>query len=68
MDCPSVLNAVGLPFVFDRQSIEGVVLGTPAQAELDYEAGRAVRVDRQDVGSREDEMPAEGQVLGFHLD
>jgi len=68
MDRPSVLNAVGLPFVFDRQSIEGVVLGTPAQAELDYEAGRAVRVDRQGVGSREDEMPAEGQVFGFHLD
>ncbi|HEY0204882.1 MAG TPA: hypothetical protein VGC15_12120, partial [Acetobacteraceae bacterium] len=62
------LNAIGLPFVFDRQVIEGVVLGTPAQAELDYEAGRPLRINRQIIGPREDEMPAEGQVSGFHLD
>ena len=68
MDRPSLLNAVGLPFVFDRQVVEGQVLGTPAQGELDYEAGRAVRIDRQHVGLHEDEMPAEGQVFGFRLD
>lgn len=68
MDRPSMLNAVGLPFVFDRQMLEGVVLGTAAQTELDYEAGRPLRIDRQVTGPREDEMPAEGQVSGFHLD
>lgn len=68
MDRPSMLDAPGLPFVFDRQTLEGTVLGTPHQADQDYEAGRAVRVDRQNVGLREDEMPAERQVFGFHVD
>ena len=68
MDRPSVLNAVGLPFVFDRQWLEGTVTGTPAQADLDYEAGRLISIDRQGAGLRRGEMPAEGQVFGFHLD
>lgn len=68
MDRPSALNAVGLPFVFDNQRLEGIVLGSPAQAELDYEAGRTLRVDRRGGAARQNEMTAEGHVVGFHLD
>jgi murein DD-endopeptidase MepM/ murein hydrolase activator NlpD len=68
MDRPSALNAVGLPFVFDRQWLEGVVVNTPAQAELEYEAGRRLGIDRRPAELRHGEMPAEGHLLGFHLD
>ena len=68
LDRTSVLNAAGLPFVFDRQRLEGHVLGTAAQTEHDYEAGRPVHIDRQASGLRDDEMPVEGQVSGLHLD
>jgi hypothetical protein len=67
MDRPSALDATGQPFVFDRQMVEGVVRGTPSQADLDYEAGRPVQIDRTGTGLRRDEMPAEGQVFGFRL-
>jgi len=68
MDHPSALTSIGLPFVFDRQMREGTVRSTPAQAELDYEAGRAIKVDRTGAGPRRDEMPAEGQVFGFRVE
>jgi hypothetical protein len=68
MDRPSALNAVGLPFVFDRLRVEGAVQGPPDKADEDYEAGRPVRVERSGAGPRADQMPAEGQVFGFHLD
>ena len=68
MDRPSALNAVGLPFVFDRLRVEGSVQGSPDKADEDYEAGRPVRVERSGAGPRTDQMPAEGQVFGFHLD
>jgi hypothetical protein len=68
MDRPSALNAVGLPFVFDRLRVEGVVQGRLDKTEEDYEAGRPVRVERRGAGLRTDQMPAEGHVFGFHLD
>ena len=68
MDRPLALNAVGLPFVFDRLRVEGTVQGPPDKADEDYEAGRPVRVERSGAGLRTDQMPAEGQVFGFHLD
>ncbi|MFC7540253.1 hypothetical protein ACFQU2_13320 [Siccirubricoccus deserti] len=68
MDRPSALNAVGLPFVFDRQWLEGIVVNTPAEAELAYEAGRRLGIDRRPAELRRGEMPAEGHILGFHLD
>ncbi len=68
MDRPSALNATGLPFIFDQQMREGVVRGAPAQTEPDYEAGRPIQVDRNHAEQRLNEMPAEGQVFGFHLD
>jgi Peptidase family M23 len=68
MDRPALLNAVGLPFVFDRQVVEGVVLGSAVQVERDYEAGKALRVDRSKSEIREGEMPVEGQILGFGSD
>ncbi len=68
MDRPSLLNAVGLPFVFDRMMLEGVVRGSPARAERDYEAGRRIEIDRSGTGPREGEMPAEGHVFGFRVE
>ena len=68
MDRPSALNAVGLPFVFDRLRVEGTVQGPPDKADEDYEAGRPVRIERSGAGPRTDQMPAEGQVFGFHPD
>jgi hypothetical protein len=68
MDSPSALNAVGLPFVFDRLRVEGTVQGLPDEVERDYEAGRAVLIERAGATSRADQMPAEGQTFGFHLD
>ncbi len=68
MDRPSALNATGLPFVFDRLRVEGSVQGLPEDVETDYEAGRAIRVDRSDVRTETNQMPAEGQIFGFHVD
>lgn len=68
MDRPSALNAVGLPFVFDRQRVEGRMLGRPDGVENDYEAGQPVVIERAGIGLRMDQMPAEGQVFGFHVD
>lgn len=65
LDRPSALNAAGLPFIFDRQVLEGMVLDTPAEAEHAYESGRALRIDRQITGPRDGQMPAEGHVFGF---
>jgi murein DD-endopeptidase MepM/ murein hydrolase activator NlpD len=66
MDRPSTLDAVGLPFVFDRQRVEGRVVGTPAVVDEAYEAGRPVRTDTAGAGGRADRMPAEGQIFAFH--
>ena len=68
MDRPSALNAVGLPFVFDRLRVEGTVQGPPDKADEDYEAGRPVRIERSGAVPRTDQMPAEGQIFGFHQD
>ena len=68
MDRPSALNAVGLPFVFDRLRVEGAVQGPPDKADEDYAAGRPVRIERSGAGPRADQMPAEGQVFGFDPD
>jgi hypothetical protein len=68
MDRPSPLNAVGLPFVFDRFRVEGTVQGLPDTVDADYEAGRAVQSERSGARPATDQMPAEGQVFGFHLD
>ncbi len=65
MDRPSTLDAVGLPFVFDRQRVEGRVLGVPAVVDEAYEAGRPVRTDTAGAGGRADRMPAEGQIFAF---
>jgi hypothetical protein len=68
MNRPSMLNAMGLPFVFDRQTVEGVVQETATQAEKDYEAGKSLKIDRSKSEVREGEMPIEGQILGFGSD
>jgi hypothetical protein len=67
MDRPSALNAVGLPFVFDRQVLEGQVAGTANRTNEDYEAGGRLTVARGTSAVRLNEMPAEGQVFGYNL-
>ena len=67
MDRPSALNATGLPFVFDTQTLEGRVIGTAKATDTAYEAGQRVTVDRSDTGIYRLRMPAEAQVFGYHL-
>jgi hypothetical protein len=66
MDRPSTLDAVGLPFVFDHQLVEGRVVGAAGAVEEAYEAGRPVRTDTAGAGPRANRMPAEGQIFAFH--
>jgi hypothetical protein len=67
MDRPSALNAIGLPFVFDTQMVEGVVKEAPNEADRLYESGAHVTVLRSGVGPQTGKMPAEGQVFGYNL-
>lgn len=68
MDRPSALSAVGLPFVFDEQVLEGSVTGNSEAADDAYEAGRAVPFDPKGGGVQTRRMPIEGQVFGFQTD
>ena len=65
MDRPSLLNAVGLPFVFDSQRVEGRVVGTEAEADDRFESGRALAIDKAGAGIQQGRMPASGQVFAF---
>jgi Peptidase family M23 len=65
MDRPSELDAIGLPFVFDRQILEGRVIGTAHRTDDDYEAGRDVTVARGAPVVQVNRMPVEGQVFSF---
>lgn len=65
MDRPSMLNALGLPFVFTRQVLEGRVTGPEVAADQRYEAGGAVAVDATGAGPQIDRMPASGQVFAY---
>jgi hypothetical protein len=66
MDRPSVLNATGLPFVFDRQKLEGQVVGTANQVNDAYEAGGTVSLDMRDAElALVNRMPIEGQVFTY---
>jgi hypothetical protein len=67
MDRPSTLNAIGLPFVFDTQTVEGVVNETPAEADRLYESGAHISVRKSGTGAQTGKMPAEGQVFGYNL-
>jgi Peptidase family M23 len=66
MDRPSVLDAIGLPFVFDRQILEGSVSGTANQANNAYESGaRVTLVPAAPSDMQADRMPIEGQVFDY---
>jgi len=67
MDRPSTLNAIGLPFVFDTQVVEGVIRETPADADRLYEFGGHVTTHKSGAGPQTGKMPAEGQVFGYNL-
>lgn len=65
MDRPSALNAIGLPFVFDRQIVQGRVSGTATETNERYEAGGDLTVVRGSPVLEMNRMPAEGQVFRF---
>jgi hypothetical protein len=67
MDRPSALNATGLPFVFDRQVLQGHVAGTANQSNDTYEAGGKMTFERSAPTTLVKQMPAEGQVFGYNL-
>ncbi len=59
MDSPSFLDAMGLPFVFDTQLLEGTVTGG------DPTSGFVI--DRTGAGLQRNRMPVEPQVFGYNL-
>jgi hypothetical protein len=65
MDTPSVLDSIGLPFVFDHQLLEGAVSGTANQANDAYESGARVKVVALPPSPQTDRMPIEGQVFDY---
>jgi Peptidase family M23 len=67
MDRPTTLNAVGLPFVFNRQLVQGQVIGSSDAADQAYESGQPVVFQRTGAGWQNDKMPAEGQVFAYHV-
>jgi hypothetical protein len=68
MDRPSPLNAVGLPFVFETQVLEGKVKQAPGEADDIYEGGKALTVDKIGATTVHNKMPAETQVFGYNLE
>ena len=67
MDRPSALNSNGLPFVFNRQLVQGRVIGTASASELAYELGQPVNFQVTGVGWQYDKMPAEKMVFAYHV-
>ena len=63
MDAPSALNANGLPFVFDRMTYQGQVLGTLDDALNILFTGKAPTLDARGAGLRTLLMPL--NVIGF---
>jgi hypothetical protein len=65
MDSPSVLDANGLPFVFDRQLLEGAVSGTANQVNTAYESAALVKVVVMPPSPQVNRMPIEGQIFDY---
>jgi hypothetical protein len=64
MDSPSYADSTGLPFVFDRQLLEGSV---PESALSDFGQSAAVTIDRTGAGLRRNLMPARNGVFAYNL-
>jgi hypothetical protein len=67
MDRPSTLNAVGLPFVFETQTLEGQVKNIRVDADHQYESGAHLTVEALEPSIQRSKMPAEGQIFGYNL-
>ena len=64
MDGPSFLDAIGLPFVFDSQLLEGTV---PVQ-DVNFIGGAPLTVDRNGAGAvQRGQMPARNGPFGYNL-
>jgi hypothetical protein len=64
MDAPSLLDATGLPFVFETQLFEGSV----SESEEDnFSQGASVTIDPTGAGQRHDQMPTRNGVFGYNL-
>ena len=64
MDAPSFIDAIGLPFVFDTQLLEGSV---SEDEVVPFLQGAPVPVDRTGAGARDGLMPARNGVFGYNL-
>ena len=70
-DTPSDIDAVGLPFVFDTQLLEGRTpepLGDVTMSQtFDWINGVPVTIDRTGAGVRRGLMPDRNGVFGYNL-
>lgn len=67
MDRPSALNSNGLPFVFNRQLVQGRVIGTASESDAAYESGQPVNFQAIGAGWQYDKMPSEDMVFAYHV-
>jgi hypothetical protein len=66
------LDAVGLPFVFDTQLLEGrapepIVADVTMPAEADWFKGVPQTIDRTGAGVRRGQMPERNGMFGYNL-
>jgi hypothetical protein len=65
MDQPSSLNSVGLPFVFDRMTMQGRLVGSVKEVDDVLFAGGAPLLDDSATGPRRRQMPLTLDVFGL---
>ena len=66
MDSPSALDTVGVPFVFDRQVLQGQVIGTDLETNTAYDSGQPLTVEGGSPALLRNLMPYEGQVFSYN--
>ena len=65
MNTPSALDTVGLPFVFDRMTLQARVMGTLDDVDRLTDTGSSAPLDRSQAGPRREQMPLTLDVLEF---
>jgi hypothetical protein len=65
MDSASGLNTNGLPFVFDRVTYQGQLMGTLDSVEDTLFSGEAPAIDAHGAGPRRRQMPLTLDLIGF---
>jgi len=67
MNRPNFISAHGLPFVLDRQQLEGRIAEADAYSMSGVDYGMVVPIDRTGAGVKRNLMPARNDVFGFNL-